>query len=139
MSKFDGKYGVREVFDLYIYDNEGLLFKIDTAFEVVLTRDFLRKENTLIVKDALLDYKLLSDIMNGKYDDRNLRLKGYSIFRNPDTYKDEKVSLNITIAKFMGYQFPTSCSEPSKITLEFNFPTKDYYGFMNCNFSVSDK
>lgn len=132
-----GKFGVKDVFDLEIYDKDGLRFKIETMSEMCISRDFDKKENTLIVEDALLDSELLKDVLNGEYDNRYLRISGNSTFRDLEC-KDYGVELNIAVAKLIRYSFPMGCCNSSVITLEFAFPTKDYYGFQNAMVNIKN-
>jgi hypothetical protein len=125
-----GKYGVKEVLDLKVYSAEGLLLDIDTMKSYVITRDFITGENLLIVEDALVDVKVLTDIINAKYDNKHLRLKAKTKFRNLEAY-DEDVSIEITVAKLSGYEFYGSCEDVGYVTLKFKMPTKDAYGFSN--------
>lgn len=123
------KFGVRNPFDLKIYGEEGLLFHIDTAKEVSITRNFGNNTNELTVEDALVDIKVLNDVLNGKYDRKHLRISGVSVFRGLDCL-DRDVELKVTVAKLVGYSLPIGI-EPSIVSLTFAFPTKDAYGFKN--------
>jgi hypothetical protein len=131
------KYGVKEVFDIFVYDKDGLLFKIDTVKDIFIRRNFEKRENELIIKDALLDVDVINDILSGKYDDKHLRINGVSMFRNAETHEDKRVALEITVAKLSKYFFPCSCNEASVVTLGFRFPDR-VYDFKNAMLKVEE-
>jgi hypothetical protein len=125
------KYIANEVFDIYVYSSDGLLFEIDSAKNISVSRDIENGENRLIVKDALLDLDLISDIFDGKYDDKNLRIHGRTILRDINSGKDRNAELDITVAKLIFYSAPFNNDNDTAVNLEFEFPNKDGYGFAN--------
>jgi hypothetical protein len=129
------KYGVKDVFDLDVYDKKGLVFTIDTVKEVTVGRDNYKREGVLVVEDALIDINIVNDVLNGKYDDKHLRIKGKTSFRDLEGV-DHDVSLSVTVAKLNIYNFKMSYDSVSVATLEFNFPTVDAYGFQNAILKV---
>lgn len=129
-----GKFGVRDIFDLKVYNKDGLCMIIDTAMSTRL--DLRDGQNVLIVEDALVDSDLLQDVLSGKYQTQNLRITGKTSFRDLE-HKDHDVKLTITVAKLKAYSLPLGM-QPSIATLEFSFPTLDGYGFVNANLEVKD-
>ena len=132
-----GKYGVVDVFDLAIYDKDGLVFEIDTVKEIIMERREDCPNNIMVVKDALFDEDLFNEVMAGKFDHRNLRIIGKSRFRSLDG-SDKDVELRVTASKLTHYSFPTNVGNVSVVDLEFQFPSKDAYGFMNVELKVRD-
>lgn len=127
-------YGVKEVFDFTIYDTKGNKIFIDTVSKNSLSRDFETGMNVLIIEDALVDTKCITDILNGVYDGC-LIVKANSIFRNLDGV-DKNVDISITVAKMNNYNFKTVCGEVAYVTFKLLFPPKDCYGFDNFNITV---
>lgn len=130
------KYGVRDVFDLKVYGAEGLLFEINTVKGVSFDRNLERRENALIVDDALVDVKVLNDILKGNYDNTYLRIIGETKFRGLDCI-DKDVTLNITVSKIVEYDLYMGYDEVGFSRLVFSFPTKDAYGFQNAVVKVN--
>jgi len=137
LKEYKGKYGVNAVLDLKVYGADGLLFEIDTMKSYVISRNFETGENVLIVEDALVDVKFMNDVFHGKYNNKNLRIKGKTKYRGCDAV-DRKVKLDITIAKMDSYRFEYDSDSVGFVTIEFVFPTKDAYGFNNMNVKIKD-
>lgn len=133
------KYGVLDVFDLFIYDKDGLVFKIDTVKDMVIERREDNPNNILFVQDALVDTDLMNKVLAGDFDGENLRIVGKSSFRDADSFRDRDVELNITIAQIFKYSIPFSAENASVVDLEFQFPVRDAYGFLNANLNIKDE
>lgn len=114
------KYGVKDTFDLMFRDGGEVVLFIDTAKEVTLISTMGR--NKLIVRDALVDVKLINDIFSGKFDQRLFSVKGSTSFRDVNTGEDRRVNLDIKELEFKRYELPTGM-DVSVVTLQFEFDT----------------
>lgn len=129
--------GSVSVYDFEVYNRDGLLFKTDTVKNFNIQSD-IENGNTLEVVDALISYKLLDKISKLNKGDREVRIRGYSIARNPDTGKDLEIRLNISFATLELYEMGNFVGNSISPTLIFSFNRKDAHGFDNLFISLEN-
>lgn len=121
----DLKFAHNDNFDFEILDSENnLLFKIDTSkgYEFVMLPVKRVNESALIVKDAIIDLKVFEDIMDGKYTDKNLNIKGISYVRDISTHIDEPCELVIKNAKLKSFALGRMGEGAAVVVLKFEAP-----------------
>ena len=112
-----GNHVLGEVFDYEIYDmNNNFLFEIKT------TKSNTIENNRLIIEDCLVNTKFFSDMMYGKYSNKNVKVLGRTIVRDFDTHMDDGILyMSINVATINSYTVTGRAGDAygSRMVIEF--------------------
>jgi len=130
------KFGVKEVFDITISSPDGLVTVIDTMKSMSIEcRDGFGYLN---IEDALVDVEFANRLFKGEFDNKYLRLRGYTYFRDANTGLDKRVDLTISTCKIDKFGIPFSVDNVATTDLTIRFPRRDFYGFPAMMLEVKD-
>jgi hypothetical protein len=129
-------YGLKDVFNFRFYStgiNNALLFKIETVKENTF-KMFDDGYSKLIITDALVDIKLLNEILEGRYDLNELKIVGETPVRDLE-HLDHELSLNVNYAKIDALEIAGTCDGCAVVKITFKFRTR-LFGKSNVYFTV---
>lgn len=131
------KHVLIEVFDFCIYDqDDNLLFATDTVKSNSITH--IRYQNTLVIRDVALDKKFFQDVMSGKYDGVNVKVKGTTSVRSLEDNVDRELRISINVGQVVSYEIESYALELSVPKISIRFPHRDNNGDVNFNVELKE-
>lgn len=117
------KYASNEVFDVKVYMKSDGSDCYSVAFNIKTTNQntikYERGRRFLEVTDALIDLGLMEEIMNGKYDGKELKIVCDTYMRDVESYIDENVEVTFHSAELYRFAFLGYVGGTASVTFGF--------------------
>lgn len=91
-------------FEIYDEDNH-FLFKVESSDDVKFYYNMVKESNYLIVNNVVINDKIITDIMGGKFKNKKLIIRCKTVVRDIDTSDDYDMLIKIHDAEIDQYTF----------------------------------